>query len=325
MASMQETDFSLKTQDGTPLFVRSFLPDGAPRAIVQIAHGMAEHGARYARLARALGERGYGAYAADHRGHGKTAQQRTDLGCYADRDGWKMVVGDQISLLDELRTRHPGVPLFLLGHSMGSFIARGVALRRADALSGLLLSGTNHDNPLTFQALRLIVRAERRRVGPRGISKLINTLAFESFNKRFTAPRTDFDWLSRDPAEVDKYVADELCGFDCTTQLWYDLIGGLAEICTPELIARMPKTRPIYVLAGALDPVNNRLVGIRKFRKALEEAGMQRVTVRVYPGARHELFNETNRDEITRDLIDWLDEVLAEHQTTRVDSVAQAR
>jgi alpha-beta hydrolase superfamily lysophospholipase len=322
MAAMQENDFRLKTQDGSTLFVRSFLPDAPPRAVVQISHGMAEHSERYGRLARVLVGHGYGVYASDHRGHGKTVTSQADLGTYAERDGWKKVVDDQISLIDEIKSRHPGAPVFLLGHSMGSFIARGVALKRGDALAGLLLSGTNHESPATLQVFRTIARVERRRLGRRAISKVINALAFESFNKRFTSPRTDFDWLSRDPAEVDKYVADPLCGFDCTTNLWVDLLQGLIEICTPELMARMPKTLPIYVLSGELDPVNNRLIGIRKLRKALEEIGMQNVKVRIYPGARHELFNETNRDEITNDLVAWLDEVLEGRQTVRFDAMS---
>src|SRR5262245_56881582 len=133
MAAMTENDFRLKMQDGSSLFVRSYLPDGPPRAVLQISHGMAEHSQRYARLAKVLVGHGYAVYAADHRGHGKTVQSPTDLGTYAERDGWKKVVGDQISLIEEIKTRHPGAPVFLLGHSMGSFIARGVALKRGDA------------------------------------------------------------------------------------------------------------------------------------------------------------------------------------------------
>ena len=311
MAAMQESDFRLKAQDATPLFVRSFFPESAPRALLQISHGMAEHSARYARLAQALCEHGFAVYASDHRGHGYTAQAPTELGFFAEHDGWLKVVGDQITLLDELKSRHPGLPVFLLGHSMGSYIARGVASRRGEALAGLLLSGTTHDRPLAYQAPRLIVAAERARLGLRGASKVISRLTFESFNARFPSPRTDNDWLSRDPAEVDKYENDPLCGFPCSTQLWWDVLGGMAEMCTPAFIERLPKNLPIYVMAGELDGVNNRLAGIRKLRRAFEAAKLQSVTVRVYPGARHELFNEINRDEITREMIAWLEQQLA--------------
>lgn len=310
MVTMQENDFRLPARDGTPLFVRAFLPEREPRAIVQISHGMAEHSARYARLAGALRARGFGVYASDHRGHGQTAPARDQLGFFASEDGWAKVVDDQIAVLDEVKSRHRGVPVFLYGHSMGSYIARGLAWRRGDAISGLLLSGTTHDRPSAYLAPRLIVAAERLRLGKHGKSALIAKLTFDAFNKTIPNPRTSCDWLSRDPAEVDKYVADPLCGFHCSTQLWWDLLGGLSEICTPSNLARMPKTLPVYVMAGEYDPVNGRLSGIRKLHRALEEARIESVTVRVYQGARHELVNETNRDEVTREFIAWLDERL---------------
>lgn len=279
--------------------------------MVQIAHGMAEHSGRYARLAEALTEQGYGVFAADHRGHGKSAQTKESLGYFADEGGWTKVVEDQIDLTEELKSRFPGLPVFLLGHSMGSFIARGVAIRRGGDYRGLLLSGTGHDAPAVYKALRLIIRGEILRLGKTGKSPLISKLTFEGYNKQFKQPRTDYDWLSRDPAEVDLYCADPLCGFQCSNQLWLDVSTGLAEICSHEQIVRMPKTLPVYLLAGERDPINNKLVAIQKLRKALDRAKMASVTVRVYQMARHELFNETNRVEVTRDLVEWLNQQLA--------------
>jgi alpha-beta hydrolase superfamily lysophospholipase len=308
---MQEGSFTFTAAERAPLFVRSFLPEQGARAVVQLAHGMAEHSARYARLAQALTDRSYAVYASDHRGHGKTAAGPEQLGHFADRGGWAAVVSDQLSLLDEIGSRHPGLPLFLMGHSMGSYIARAVAWRRGEALSGLILSGTTHDRPIAYRVARLIAGVERVRVGRRGASNVISRLTFDGFNRRFANPRTGFDWLSRDADEVAKYIADPLCGFSCSAQLWWDVLGGLAEICTPRNLARMPKTLPVYVMAGELDAVNNRLAGIRKLRAALEKAGLASITVRVYPQARHELANETNRDEITSDLLAWLDERVA--------------
>ncbi len=308
---MQASEIRVSARDGTSLFVRAFVPDHLstqpPRAIVLIAHGMAEHSARYARVAEALTGAGYAVYASDHRGHGHTPTTPADLGHFADRDGWEKVVTDLQQVLDTAKARHPGVPVFLLGHSMGSYIARGLAFRRGDALAGLLLSGTTHDHPIAYQAPRLIVAAERARLGKRGKSAVVKKLTFDAFNKRFVPNRTPSDWLSRDDAEVDKYLNDPLCGFECTNQLWWDVLGGMAEMCTPKNVARMPKTLPIYLLAGECDPVNNSLAGIRKLQAALETAGMESVTCRVYPQARHELLNETNRDEITKDLLAWLD------------------
>lgn len=311
MRTMQESDFRLPAKDGTPIYVRVFLPDGPPRAVLQLAHGMAEHSARYARFAQALTEKGIAVYANDHRGHGKTAPSRESLGHFADQDGWTKVVDDQIRLTEEIKSRHPGLPVFLMGHSMGSYIARAVAIRRGGEYKGLILSGTSHDRPSVYKTLRLIARGESLRLGKQGKSALIRKLTFDAFNAAIKDARTDCDWLSRDPAEVDKYIVDPLCGFSCSNQLWSDLTGGLAEICTPSEIAKMPKNLPVYVLAGECDPVNNRLRGIRMLRKAFEEAGISSLTVRIYQGARHELTNETNRDEVTQELSTWLEQQLS--------------
>lgn len=314
--TMQQSDFRLPASypggDGAAIFVRSFLPEKPPRAIVQICHGMAEHSARYARLGQALAERGYGAYAADHRGHGLTVARREDLGHFADQDGWEKVVSDQVALLSEIQSRHPGVPVFLMGHSMGSYIARSAALRIAPELAGLILSGTSHDAPAAMRGARLLAQAERLRLGKHGKSPLLRSLTFGAFNKKIPNPRTPCDWLSRDKFEVDKYVADPLCGFECSTQLFVDMFGGMIEIFAQENIEKLPKQLPIYILAGEHDPLNNKLAAIKKLHKALETAGMRNVTLRVYQEARHELLNETNRDEVTHDLIQWLDERLAQ-------------
>jgi alpha-beta hydrolase superfamily lysophospholipase len=307
---MSESEFRLPARDGTPLFVRVFLPDQTPKAVVQIVHGMAEHSARYARPARALVESGYAVYADDHRGHGKTVQQPGDLGHFADEEGWELVVGDQFSLLEEINSRHPGLPVFLFGHSLGSYIARAAVIR-SPAWAGLILSGTSHDSPFIYQAYRVLAALESLRFGKRGKSPLLRGMSFDAFNAKFENPRTTADWLSRDTEEVDKYAADPLCGFECSTQAWRDVFTGLFEICSAKNIAKMPHELPVYIMAGAADPLNGRLAAIRKLHHALEAAGLSQVTVRAYAGARHELFNETNRDEVTRDLTSWLDQQLA--------------
>jgi alpha-beta hydrolase superfamily lysophospholipase len=308
---MQESDFRLPATypgDSATIFVRTFLPEVAPlRALVQVAHGMAEHSARYARFAKALTEHGYGVYANDHRGHGLTVTRREDLGHFADDNGWEKVIHDQLALTAEIKSRHPGLPVFLMGHSMGSYVARSTALRNASSLAGLILSGTSHDSPFAMRGARLVAAGERLRVGPRGKSALLRKMTFESFNKKIDDPRTTCDWLSRDPFEVDKYLADPLCGFDSSTQLFWDMFGGMVEIFTPSEIDKLPKGLPIYILAGENDPLNNGLAAIKKLHKAFEAAGLKDLTLRVYPGARHELLNETNRDEVTKDLTEWLD------------------
>ena len=238
---MKQSDFRLPAADGAALFVRTFLPAaGNPRAILQIAHGMAEHSARYARFARALTEQGYGAYADDHRGHGQTASGREQLGHFADEGGWRTIVSDKIALFREIKSRHPDTPVFLMGHSLGSYIARSTAVRIGPELAGLVVSGTTHGGAATVWGWRLLAMAERARLGKRGKSTILRMLTFDSFNKTIYDPRTTCDWLSRDPFEVDKYLADPLCGFECTTASrlrsrfrfsWCALVPG-ADRCT---------------------------------------------------------------------------------------------
>ncbi len=303
---MPASELTFRAADGAPLLGRRWLPEGQPRAIVQIAHGLAEHSARYARLARALNAAGYAVYASDHRGHGPGAAA-ADLGHFADEGGWDRAVGDLWTFNRLIAAEQPGKPIVFLGHSMGSMLGQQFVAERSDALAAVVYSGSNGAPPPIATAGRLIARVERLRLGRRGKSGLLNQMMFGDFNKPFRPARTDFDWLSRDPAEVDAYVADPLCGFAFTTQLAIDLLDALPGLLAPERLAAIRKDLPIYVLSGESDPVGANIQGLVD---ALKRAGLARLTVRIYPGARHETLNETNRDEVTRDLIAWLDEVV---------------
>jgi alpha-beta hydrolase superfamily lysophospholipase len=304
---MPGSEFELRADDGQRLLGRRWLPEGRPRAIVQVAHGLAEHSARYARLAGALNAAGYGAYANDLRGHGPKAAA-ADLGHFADRDGWAKCVADLWALNRLIAAEQPGAPIVFLGHSMGSFLARQFVAEHSGALAGAVYSGSNGKPPPIATAGRLIARAERLRLGGRGKSKLLNRMMFAEYNKPFKPARTEFDWLSRDPAEVDAYVADPLCGFPFTTQLAIDLLGALPYLSSPASLEPIRKDMPIYVFSGERDPVGANIQGLID---ALKAAGFTRLTTRIYPAARHETLNETNRDEVTRDLIAWLDGVAA--------------
>ena len=249
-------------------------------------------------------------YANDHRGHGKTARSEAELGWFAPRDGWRVVVDDLWRHLRTARERHPGVPLVLFAHSMGSFIAQHVLILHGDALAAAVLCGSSGKPPAIAKAGQVLARVERLRQGPRGRSALLRKMSFDDYNRQFRPNRTTADWLSRDAAEVDKYVADPLCGFDSTNQLWIDLLGGLDEIASPELQARIPRALPIHVIAGSEDPVGLKTRGVAQLLGAYRAAGLTNVTHKFYPGARHELLNETNRDEVTADVLAWLDDVL---------------
>lgn len=305
---MQTDTFILPASGGVELFVYRWLPPGPCKAVVQIAHGLAEHAGRYARLAESLTAAGYGVYANDHRGHGRTCKNTTEdpLGFFAERDGWRLCVQDLWVVNRRIAAEHPGIPIVLLGHSMGSALAEQFMGEHGDALAGVVLSGPN-GNPTALAAIgRFVLRLERLRLGPHGKSKLANSLTFGAFNKGFAPARTAFDWLSRDPAEVDQYVADPLCGFPATIQLWIDLLHGWAASSRSSHRSRIPKSLPIYTIAGDRDPVGANTKQLVPMLAAYRAAGLQNIQHKFYPEARHELFNETNREEVTRDLIAWL-------------------
>ena len=302
---MQSTTTTVTSQDGTSLFTHRWLPDGEVRGVVQIVHGQAEHSARYARLAGALTGAGFAVYAHDHRGHGRTAGDADR--CYlADDDGWESLVEDARAVTATIREEHPDAPLFLLGHSMGSVAAREYVIGGSDELAGLVLSGSVADPGLLGLAGLQVARLEARLRGRRHVSPLLNTLSFGQYNSAFKPNRTDFDWLSRDEAEVDAYVADAWCGEVMTAGYWADFLPGLRAVNDPARIARVRPDLPVLLLAGDKDPVGAGGKGPRATREQYAQAGVHDVTCTVYPGARHEIFNETNREEVTADLLAWL-------------------
>src|SRR6476646_6522876 len=311
--------FTLTTPDAVDLFVYCWLPNGGPKndqpkAVVQIAHGLAEHAGRYERLADALNSAGYAVYANDHRGHGRTAKSADDLGFFAERDGWQKCVDDLWQLNRHIAATHPGLSIVLLGHSMGSTLAEQFMGDHGDALAGVALSGANGKPTALARIGGAVTRAERARLGARGKSKLVQSLTFDAFNKKFAPARTAFDWLPRDPAEVDKYVADPLCGFSATVQLWLDLLAGWAAVSRPAHRNRVPKALPLYLIAGGRDPVSGSTRQLEPWIAEHRAAGSMNLTHKFYSEARHELFNETNRDEVTADLIGWLEQIVARSQ-----------
>jgi alpha-beta hydrolase superfamily lysophospholipase len=280
------------------------------KAAVQIAHGLAEHAARYDRLAQALTQAGYAVFASDHRGHGKTVLQAGDYGHFADSDGFGRVVADLYAVNQHIAAELPDVPRVLFGHSFGSFAAQSYLGAHGDSIVAAVLSGTNSGSATLARAGSVVARVEKLRVGARNRSALLQKLSFGAYNKAFEPTRTEFDWLSRDPVEVDKYIDDPLCGFDITTQSWNDLLQALVANDEPALWARIPKQLPIYLFAGDVDPVGRAGRGPRALAEAYTKAGLLRVTLKLYPGGRHEMLNEINREEVTTDLIAWLDDTL---------------
>ncbi|MGV6397625.1 lysophospholipase [Pseudomonas caspiana] len=314
---MKHQAFWLDASDHSRLFVNAWLPEQPPRAVVMLAHGMAEHSGRYARLGAALCQAGFALYAHDQRGHGKTAAQGT-LGHFADDQGWSKVVGDLASVNQAIGQRHAEAPVFLMGHSMGSYVAQAYLMHHGAGLQGAILSGSNFQPVALYRGARLIAHAERLRQGRTSRSRLIEWLSFGSFNKAFKPARTPFDWLSRDTHEVDCYMQDPLCGFRCTNQFWVDLLGGLQQISKPANLAQIDPGLPLLIIGGECDPVSEGK-RLKDLADALVAAGHQMLQLKVYPQARHEVLNETNRDEVMRDVTNWLEQALQQPRPRRAE------
>lgn len=296
-------------QDGLGLFVRTWLPDGEAKAVVQLTHGMAEHSARYERFAQALTDAGYAAWIHDHRGHGETSSAPAERGYYADDHGWDTAVEDIHAVSLAAQQAHPGLPLFFFGHSMGSLLGRDYVTRYGQDLTGAVFSGTAAHPGLLGKVGQGLATVESRIRGRRATSRLMNTMTFGSYNRGFRPTDTDFDWLSRDRDEVRAYVEDPRCGEVFTAGFFADLLGGLNRL--HGLAARVPHDLPLLVVSGDRDPVGGKDgAGVRDIADAFRAGGVEDVTLELFPGARHELLNETNRDEVTDLVIGWLDDHL---------------
>jgi alpha-beta hydrolase superfamily lysophospholipase len=305
---MKNDTFTFKASDGTQIFTYRWMPDDASAIVgaVQIAHGMVEHAARYERFAAALTKAGYAVYANDHRGHGKTAGSLDRVGYFADEMGWEKVVVDMHTLTGIIKKECPKKPFFLFGHSMGSFLSRYYSMHYADELSGLLLSGTAGDPGIMGKIGLFIAKMDAKIHGKKAKSNIMNKLSFGAFNDAFKPNRTNYDWLSRDNAEVDKYVNDPWCGAVCTAGFFCDLLGGVVYINKKENIAKIPKSLPIYIYSGAKDPVGGNTKGVSQVYNTLKDAGIGDVTLKFYEDARHETLNDINREEVFRDVIAWM-------------------
>ena len=293
----------VKASDGHEIRLQIWLPASPATRVVQIFHGLGEYSNRYARFAQAANTRGMAVYCHDHRGHGPQADQ---LGYFSGRDGWSLLVSDCHAVHQEVRRMHADLPITLIGHSMGSYVAQSYVMRNSPRLAGLILSASTWSSRLQLIAASLLAKIEAARAGKHRESTLLNKLGFGNFNKAFEPVRTQYDWLSRDEAEVDKYEADPLCGGPFTAGLWTDLIGGLREIGSDNALLRIAGDLPILISGGEVDPVGGDK-GMTRLLTHYAQTGHQRLKVKIYPDGRHEMLNETNRDEVTSDWLDWIE------------------
>ena len=305
-------DFFFASSTGcNDIHARICVPDTpAPKAVVQIAHGIAEHIERYDDFMRFLAEYGFIAVGNDHLGHGKSAASLDEIGIFAESNGWSYVVQDMRALRDRIREDYHDIPYLFFGHSMGSFLTRTYLIRYPYEYDAAILSGTGHQSAALVNGGYLAAQLLTKLKGPHASGKMLNDMAFGSYCNRIPERRTEYDWLSRDPETVDKYIADPLCGFICKCSLYRDMMGGLKFLTNQHNIDKMNKDAPIYFMSGAEDPVGDYGVGVEKAYKAFCDAGLTDVTIRLYPGGRHEMLNEINREDVKQDILNWIMERL---------------
>jgi alpha-beta hydrolase superfamily lysophospholipase len=304
---MREEHFQLQDPEGIQLFTYAWHPDADTPVIgaVQIAHGMTETAARYKRFAKALTDAGFVVYANDHRGHGKTAADFKELG-YIGENGFEWMVHNMKQVNEQIQANHAGLPIFLFGHSMGSFLTQWYMSLYGESISGAILSGSNGKVSSAIHMGILLAKREMKKKGPKALSEALTKLTFGSYNKPFHPVRTKFDWLSRDPEEVDRYINDPYCGGVFPASFYYYFFKGLLEIQKPQTQQRIPKTLPVLIVSGDKDPVGRFGKGVRQLYETYQALGLQDVTCKLYEGGRHEMLNEINRDEVTQDLLRWL-------------------
>jgi len=300
--------FTFNATDGSHVFARAWLPepDQKTLAAVQIAHGMAEHSLRYTWFAEKLTAEGFAVYANDHRGHGETARTEERLGHFGDVNGWNQVVEDMKSLNRKITETHENLPVFLFGHSMGSFLSRDYIAEHGSGLKGAILSGTTGDPGILGRIGLMIAKAQAKLSGGKKPSSLMDKLSFGAYSKAFSPVMTPFDWLSRDSDQVDAYIKDPYCGFICSAQFYTDLISGIIKINSMAHIERTPKNLPVYLFAGRMDPVGNFGKGVEETHDAFKKTGIRDLHIKLYEQGRHEMLNEINRDEVAADVITWI-------------------
>lgn len=298
-----EKEFTVKMTDGIDIYVKKwYQSEGKPTAIVQLAHGMMEHINRYNEFATYLSENNIFVYGNDHRGHGQTGSKQNQFGYLADEHGFKRATDDVYEVTTEIKKVYPNIPLFLFGHSMGSFLARKYIQTYSHHIDGAILSGTGY-----FPYLMTITAKSLASIlPPKEKSHIMNFLAFGQYNKKIDNPKTKFDWLTRDEQAVQAYIDDPYTGFIPTSRFFYDLMSGIQIIQKQSLNKRIPKELPMCFISGDDDPVGNYAKGVWRAAHLYEQIGMKDIQVRLFDKGRHELLSELNKDEVYLVVYEWI-------------------
>jgi alpha-beta hydrolase superfamily lysophospholipase len=299
---VQHSQQVLRAQDGHDIHIQVWRPGGECSRVIHIVHGLGEYAARYRRFAGFAAARGYAGCAHDQRGHGPQAEHPGYLGA---RNGWQLLIDDVGQVNEFVRSEFDSIPVILLGHSMGSYIAQNFAMYHGPRIDALILSASTWPSRLRVIAGLIVAHVESWRLGPHKDSRLLHFLGFSSFNGPFKPARTELDWLSRDEDEVDAYINDPLCGGPYTCGLWLELARGLLRISSDNELLRVPSDLPILITGGAVDPVGGEK-GMGRLALHYAQTGHQRLKVKVYDDGRHEMLNEINRDAVAADWLDWI-------------------
>jgi alpha-beta hydrolase superfamily lysophospholipase len=308
---MIKKEFTFPSVSGlADIHAASYYPDnGEVKAVIQAAHGMAEHLERYEPFAEVLCANGIAVYINDHLGHGKSVKNDDELGYFGKKEGWKNFIDDCYRLTRMAKEENPGKPLIFFGHSMGSFVARAYSLEYANDIDGAIYFGTAGPNPAAGMG-SLIAAAIGKIKGDHYRTKLVDKIAFGAYNNKFEQ-RTPFDWLSRDQFQVDKYVADKYCGFLFTAYGYRDLTSLLGFVSGKKWFESLDKELPVLIISGAMDPVGNFGKGIDQVCEKLEAAGKKNFKKILYPDGRHEILNESALfDKVCEDVIEWIEETI---------------
>ncbi|QRM56019.1 alpha/beta hydrolase [Sinorhizobium sp. BG8] len=287
-----EQIFSLQSPTGAVLACRHLPAAGAPTGLVLLSHGMAEHAGRYGAFAERLSDRGFHVYAHDHRGHGETQAPDGPQGRFAGREGARCVLEDLLALREHASASHPGLPVILLGHSMGGLIALNFAETFPGKIEGLAVWNANFHGGAAGRLGQALLRLERMLKGSDVPSRILPDLTFRAWGRAVANRRTEFDWLSRDEDEVSRYIADPLCGFDCSVSLWIDVFTLVYAGGQIQALARLPRRLPIHLVGGSADPATDYGKAVSWLAARMKKSGLEKVTSIIYPQARHETLNE---------------------------------
>ncbi len=311
---VKKEEITFDSRDGkSKIHALRWVPEGKIVCIVQIVHGMAEYIERYDALAQYLGEKGILVTGDDHLGHGKSVGKDGVYGYFCDQDPATVVVRDVHRLKKITQEEYPGIPYVLLGHSMGSFILRNYLFKYGTGIQGAIICGTGSQPKVLVKFCRLIAAVQGLFLGEKHVAKMIDHLAFGSYNKKIPDAKTAFDWLCTDEKVVDAYMSDDLCGFTFTVNGFKTLFTLLDRLNQEENLNAMPKELPVHFIAGDMDPVGNYGEGVKKAYKDFEKAGMKKISLKLYAGGRHELLNEKNKQQVYEDIYPWIMERVKEY------------